>query len=219
MAFLEETGQALLNPLVNLWNSFVEVIPGLIGALVVLLFGYLVAWIIGFVTKKVLKKAKLDELITKRKTVKKITGKLELSALLGLIVKWYVFVLFLTPAASLVKLSALSTFLNSAALWIPNLIAAVLIALIGLIAADYIYEKISGTKSTKSSLIASVTRIIVIVFTLVIALNQMGIDISIAENSLLIIIAGIMLALAIGFGLALGKEIRPVVKKAVKKLK
>ncbi|MBD3354506.1 hypothetical protein GF361_00815 [Candidatus Woesearchaeota archaeon] len=218
MAFLEETGQALLNPLANLWNSFVEVIPGLIGALVVLLFGYLVAWIIGFVIKKLLKKAKLDQMVTKRKTVKNITGKLELSALLGLIVKWYVFVLFLTPAASLVKLPALSTFLNSAALWIPNLIAAVLIALVGLIAADYIYEKISGTKTKKSALIASVTRIIVVVFTLVIALNQMGIDISIAENSLLIIIAGIMLALAIGFGLALGKELRPTVKKMIKKI-
>jgi len=219
MAFLEETGQALLNPLVNLWNSFVEVIPGLIGAIVVLIFGYLVAWIIGFITKKVLKQVKLDEVITKRKTVKKLTGKLELSALIGLIVKWYVFVLFLTPAASLVKLPALSTFLNSASLWIPNLIAAVLIAIIGLIAADYTYEKIAGTKSTKATLIASVTRIVVVVFTLVIALNQMGIDISIAENSLLIILAGIMLALAIGFGLAMKTELKPVVKKAIKKLK
>jgi len=133
MISLEETSQALINPLVNLWNSFVKIIPGIIGALIVLIVGYTIGWIVGFVVKKVLHKAKLDQLVMKDAAVKKIVGEFELSSLLGLIIKWYIFVLFLTPAASLVNLSSLSDFLIMAALWIPSLIAAILVALIGLI--------------------------------------------------------------------------------------
>ena len=81
MAFLEEAGQVILNPLVNLWNSFVEVIPGLAGAILVLIIGYLVGGIVGFVIKKVLNKAKIDKLLLEKTTLEKVTGKFELSAL------------------------------------------------------------------------------------------------------------------------------------------
>jgi len=218
MAIFEETGEALVNPLVNLWNSFVNIIPGLIGALVVLTIGYLVGWVVGHVVKKILQKAKVDELIIEKTMLDKAIGKFQLSGFLGLLIKWYVFVLFLTPSAALVKLPALSAFLLSAALWIPNLIAAVLVALIGLIAADYVSLKVKETKIKSSGIVASVAKIVIIVFTLIIALGQISIDVSVAENSFLVILSGIMLALGLGFGLALKDELKPVVKKMVGKL-
>ena len=69
----------------------------------------------------------------------------------------------------------------------------------------------------RAHLIGSIAKVVVVVFTLVIALGQLGIDLSIAESSILIVLAGIMLALAIGFGLALKEEVKPVVKKIIKK--
>ncbi|MCH8049621.1 hypothetical protein IH979_02825 [Patescibacteria group bacterium] len=122
----------------------------------------------------------------------KAIGKFQLSGFLGLLIKWYVFVLFLTPSAALVKLPALSSFLLSAALWIPNLIAAVLVALVGLIAADYVALKVRETKIKSSGIVASVAKIVIIVFTLIIALGQISIDVSVAENSFLVILAGIL---------------------------
>jgi small-conductance mechanosensitive channel len=213
MYFVTETGQALLNPLMGLWNSFVTALPGFIGALIVLIVGYIIAWAIGFVVTRALHQAKLDKFAVEKTTLDKVVGKFELSHLIGLIVKWYVFVLFLTPAAYLINLAALSEFLVKASLWIPNLIAAVLIALVGLVAADYVSAKVHEVKAKASSTIAAVVRVIVIIFTLIIALSQLGIDVSIAENSFLIILAGIMLALAIGFGLALKDEVKPLIKK------
>jgi hypothetical protein len=213
MTFIEETGQALLDPLINLWNSFVEIIPGLVGALIVLIIGYIIAWITGFVVKKVLHQAKVDKLVIEKTTLDKAMGKFELSDFLGLIVKWYIFVLFLTPAAALLNLPALSDFLINVSLWIPSLIAAIIVALVGLIAADYVAAKIQETKAKASTVIAMVAKVIVIIFTLIIALSQLGIDVSVAESSFLIVLAGIMLALAIGFGLAMKDELKPIINK------
>ena len=218
MILVEQTGQAILSPLLNLWKSFVELIPGLIGAIVVLIVGYLVAWLVGYALHKALHKAKLDQVIMNKTTLDKAMGRLELSNLIGLIVKWYVFVLFLTPAASLIKLVALSDFLILASLWIPSLIAAVLVALVGLIVADYVYAKIHEIKAKSSVVIAEVLKVIIIIFTLIISLSQLGIDVSIAESSFLIILAGIMLAFAIGVGLAIKPEVQPFIKKIKKKL-
>lgn len=218
MNIVGETGVALLNPFFNLWNSFVETIPGLIGAIIVLIVGYLVGWIIGLVVKNILERLKLDHLAVERTTLDKVIGKFQLSRFLGLIVKWFIFVLFLTPAASLVKLTALSDFLVKAALWIPNLIGAILVALVGLIAADYVYSKVHEVKAKSSGIIASTLRAVIIIFTLIISLSQLGIDVSIAQNSFLIILAGIMLALAIGFGLALKDEVKPVIRNLKGKL-
>jgi hypothetical protein len=218
MVLLEQTGQALVNPIINLWNSFVNVIPGLIGAIIVLVIGYIVGWVIGFVLTKILHKAKLDRLVVEKTTLDKIMGKFELSHFLGLIVKWYVFVLFLGPAAALVRLPALTSFLNSAALWIPSLIAAVIVALVGLIAADYVAAKVTEVKAKSSGIIANTLKLVIVVFTLIIALSQLGVDVSIAENTVLIIIAGIMLALGIGFGLAFKDEAKAIIKDVKKKL-
>lgn len=218
MDIVGQTGQALVNPLVNLWEATIDVGLGLIGAIIVLIIGYIVGWAIGFIVRKVLHKAKLDRLVMRDATIRAVAGDFELSAFLGLIVKWYIFVLFLTPAASLVNLTALSDFLGKAALWIPSLIAAILVAIIGLIAADYAYAKIHEVKAKSSGVIAGITKVIIVIFTLIIALSQLGIDVSIAENSFLIVLAGVMLALAIGFGLAMKDELKPVIKDMKKKL-
>ena len=108
--------------------------------------------------------------------------------------------------------------MNSAALWIPSLIAAVIVALVGLIAADYVAAKVTEVKAKSSGIIANTLKLVIVVFTLIIALSQLGVDVSIAENTVLIIIAGIMLALGIGFGLAFKDEAKAIIKDVKKKL-
>ena len=213
-----QTGTAVVNPLVNLWYSFVDIVPGLILALIVLIIGYLIAWLIGLAVKKILYELKIDKLVMKDATIKSVLGGFELSSFLGLLVKWLIFVPFISGAASLINLTELAGFLGKVAVWIPNLIAAILVALIGLIAADYTYAKIHEIKTKSSGAIASITKVIIVIFTLIIALSQLGIDVSIAESSFLIILAGIMLAIGLGFGLALKDELKPTLKDWKKKL-
>ena len=218
MAILQETGQALVNPLINLWNSFVDALPGIIGAIIVLILGYIVGAVIGAIVTKVLEKARLDQLIYEKTSLKQVAGQVKISDGLGILAKWYIFILFLSPAATLLNLPALSGIISEVAIWLPNLIAAVLIGLIGLIIADYVHGIIKRTSAKSAILLAGVTKIIIIIFVAMIALKQLGINLTLAENSLLIIVAGVMLALAIGFGLALKDQAKPIIKDLLKRL-
>jgi hypothetical protein len=212
-----ETTTALGDLAVNLWKSFVLVIPGLVAGLIVLLLGYILGSILGYVVRTALEKLKVFNKLLKTNFTK-FAGRFDFPAFFGIIVKWYVIILFLTPVAALIKLEGLSTFFTFLGLWIPKVIIAVIIGLIGFIAAEYVGLKIREIKADSAMVIAPVAKIIILLLTAVIALQQVGLDISIVSNSFLIILAGIMLTLAIGFGLALKDEARDIIKNVRKKL-
>jgi len=213
-----ETGTALATILINLWNSFIIVLPGIIAAIVVLIVGYILGVFLGYVVRKSLVKVNIFAKLSKKTSFSKLEGKFDFPRFLGLIVKWYVIILFLSPAAGLIKLEGISTLLNNLAMWIPNLIVAIVIGVAGFIAAEYIELKIKEIRAKSGHVIGPIAKIIVLIFTAIIALKQIGIDIGVAENSFMIILGGIMLALAIGFGLALKDEAKLIIKDLKKRI-
>src|SRR3989344_3329259 len=138
MAFVNQLGASIIEPLFSIWNSIVTVIPGLLGAILVLVFGYLVGVLFGRFVQEVLDRAKAEKWLVEKTNLVSVLGYFKLSKFVGLLTKWYVFVLFLPPAASIIELTPLATFLLQIANWVPSVIAAVLIALIGLMAAKYV---------------------------------------------------------------------------------
>ncbi|MCK5140492.1 MAG: hypothetical protein KAQ85_11670, partial [Thermodesulfovibrionia bacterium] len=169
--------------------------------------------------KKLLKKTNVIDTVVKKIGLQDEIGKWDLPGFFGLITKWYLFLIFgLTPAAESVSLPNLSAFLTSVALWIPKIISAIVIVMVGYVLAEYIAKKIKEVKSTKSSLTAKVAKVITLIFVVLIALKQIGIEVSVAENSFLIILAGVMLGLAIAFGLGFKDEAKAIVKSIRKKL-
>jgi len=190
----------LLNPLINLWNSFVNILPGLIAAIIILIIGYLVAFIIGHAIKLVLQKLGLDKKLSEAKVSKSI-GYTHMSAVIGEIVKWYIFVIFIQAAVDVLSLGALSMILNEFAMWLPNVIAAVIVVLFGLIFAHYValkieeHSKVRGIKTFAKGLKA-----VMIFIVAVIALEQIGVDVSILKNGFLLLVAGVALAIGLAFG-------------------
>ena len=209
MIFLtfDQLGVSIAQPLIDLVGNFFQFIPGLVGAFVVLIVGYLVGWVVYFILNRFFSVIQLDTILIKKTNLSKRVGDLKFSHILAVISKWYIFILFLTPAASLIRLEALSDFLVRVSFWIPNLIAGVLIALLGLIAADYSYSRIIETKAKGAELIAKLVRWVIFIFILLIALEQIGIDVSVAENSFLLILGGLMLGVGIAVGLSFGKAL------------
>lgn len=212
-----EVTSALGSLVTSLWDSIVNVTPGIVAAIVILIIGYIVGILLGFIVRKALEKSRIFLKLPKTK-FSKLAGKFDFPAFFGILTKWYVIILFLSPAAGFVKMKGLSDFLVSLSMWIPNLIVAVIIGLVGFIAAEYIVVKIHETKAKSAPALSMVAKIIVLIFTAIIALEQLGLDLSVAETSFLIILSGIMLALAIGFGLALKDEAKDLIKKAKKNL-
>lgn len=216
VSYAAGTGKSVLDPLVVLWNSFVLFLPGLVAAIVIALIGYLVSHIIYVVINKLLLKVGLDKWMVKH-NLQKSLGKLHLSHLLAVVLKWYIFVIFLVEAVRFLEMGALSMLLQEFVQWLPHLISAVLIILFGVVFADFVADRVLATKTKWANSVASLAKIVIIVFIVVVALQEMKVMIGIAETTFLIVVTGIVLAVAlalgIGFGLGLKGEAAGMVKK------
>jgi len=222
MAFLSQIGLNIIDPLLKIWEGLITTVPGVVAAIIILVVGYLVAWVIGFVIDKALHQIKLDKWLVEKTHVSELLGEFRLTHFLAMIAKWYVFILFLPPAAGLISLPPLASFLSSVALWIPNIILAVIIALVGFLAAHYTEWKILDTKARTGRIVAYAAKVVIIVFTLLIVLDQIGVKIAIAQTSFIVVLAGIMLAVAlmlgIGFGMAFKDEAKNIITQLKRKI-
>ena len=215
----EQIGESVVSPLMSIYQGFINVLPGVIGAIVVLIVGYIVAAIVGSVLYRVLKEVKLDKWMIEKTHIKKIAGDFRLSEFIALVTKWYVFILFLPPAAGLVKLNVLASLLNTIALWVPHVILAIVVALLGFLVAEYVGQMVIDTKTKGAHFIADIAKFVILVIFALVVLEQIGIKIALVQNAVLVILAGVVLALAIGIGLAFGLGGREEAKKIVTELK
>ncbi len=215
------TYSTITNPLVNIWDSFVYVLPGLLIAIIALIVGYFVSLVLGYVTEKIFKNVRLDEKIRKWGLGNALGG-VTVSAILTAVVKWYVFILFLQGAVSALSDQwVLSGLLVKLANWLPNVIVAFLVVIVGLIAIHYVGNRMLKAKLWGIKLLTAIVRGVIFFMIGVIALTQAGLNVSILENTFLLIIGGvavgIALALGIGLGLGLKKEAEDLLKDLMKK--
>jgi len=211
-----ETVVAIRSPFEALWIGFIKFFPDLIAVILLLLIGYLFGLVLGTILKSVLQKAGLDRYAEKA-ALSKAIGKTHISFVLGEILKWYVFIIFLQAAVDKIDLGSLSGVLNSFVLWLPDLIFGIVIILFGLVFAHYVEIKINEYSKVKGMLVLSKIIKWFILFVIVMtAFRQIGIQVGLIENVFLIIIgalaAGIALALGIGLGLGLKKDAERLIR-------
>ncbi|MFH0936187.1 MAG: hypothetical protein V1815_00730 [Candidatus Woesearchaeota archaeon] len=217
---VSDTGSAIISPLQNLWLEIVDVIPSFVAAVIVMIIGVFVAYIIGHAVRILLNKVRMDEWIRKAK-LSRVAGSTDVPGLIGELIKWYIIILFLQQAVELINLGVLTTLLGNFANWLPNVIVAILVALAGLVVAHYVQIKISEQTKIKGMLgLSQILKAVIIIIFLLVAIKQIGIDVSFLENTFLIIVAafgaGITLALGIGLGLGLKKEGESLIKEVKK---
>ncbi|MBI4447623.1 hypothetical protein HY643_01455 [Candidatus Woesearchaeota archaeon] len=216
MAYFQTAATEFINPLAALWNSFASILPGLIAAIIIIAVGYFIAIIIGHAIRILLDKAGLDKKIVQAQLSKAI-GHIALSSIIGELIKWYIFVIFLQAGVDQLRLGTLSDLLGAFALWIPNLIAGVIVVIGGLFIGHFIANKIvESSKMKGANFMASIFKVVIIFITVVMALEQIGIEVSIVNQLLLVVIAafglGLAIALGIGFGLGLKSEAPGMIK-------
>ena len=137
MDVLTETVVAIRNPYDFLWVNFINLFPKLVALIFLLIIGYLTGLVLGYVLKTALEKAGLDRLFD-RTDLSKAIGKTHLSSIFGEILKWYVFIVFIQAAIDIIDVGILSQALGRFVLWMPHLILAIVIILIGVIFAHYV---------------------------------------------------------------------------------
>lgn len=205
-----------------LWEGFILFIPSLVGAVVILIIGWLVAIAFDKIISKVIDIIKIDMLLDKLgvgKLVSKAGLKLNTGKFLGFVAKWFVIVVVLMAAADVLGLGAINFFLQAVLAYLPNIVAAVVILLITVWAADFLEKLVkagvAATTEVKSGLMGVVTRWTVLIFGLLAALNQLGI----APMFIQSLITGIIAMLAIAGGLAFGLGGKDHASELISKIK
>lgn len=206
---LQTFQQALLNPLTALWNQFVALLPHLMAAVFLVVIGYFLAKFLGFLASKVLKKLGLDRLSqsTGLEQVAAESGiEVSVSAILGQIVFWLVMLTFLLSAASALGLPRLSETINEVVLYIPKIIGAVFVGLIGLFAAHAARKTVQAAGQrgglVYAKQLSGFLYVLLLIVTFSLAFSQLELEVGLL-NQLLTIAAltiGVAIALSLGMG-------------------
>lgn len=217
---IEAAGQGLVTPLQNLIQAFINILPGIIFAIILLVVGYLIAFLLGHAVKVVLERLGLDRQVAKAKLTKGI-GHTNLSSLTGEVTKWFIFLIFIREAVQKLSLGTISDILEVFVRWIPHVIAAGLIALVGIIVAHYVEMKIVEHSKVKGiDTLAKAIKVVIVLTVLILALGQIGVNTRLLENLILLVVGAfaVGIALAIGIGLGLGSkgEVQSIIKNLKK---
>lgn len=213
MEKMTEFKDVMLKSLTSMWMEITNVFPNIIGALVVFIVGWIVTKIVVRVIKKVLKVAKVDKLDDKLNEIEIVEGKelnFDTIKIVSNFVKWLMYIVLLITASDILGLEIISTQISELLSYLPQLFAALLIFILGLLFANFVKN---GLKSLFESMdlsggkmISSVVFFLILTFISITALNQAGIDTAIITNNINMIIAAFLLAFAIAFGLG-AKEV------------
>ncbi len=192
--------------------QLVSFLPKILGAIVILIIGWIIAKIIKMLIVRVLKLFRLDYLTEKsgiEKFLKDGGIKLTSVEILGALVYWLIMLVVLLAAFNSLGLSVASDLFRQIILYIPNVFVAVAILIIGLFLANFVSEilltYLKNVGVQKSEVMSQISYYAVIIFAILIALDQLNIGTDIINSAFKYIIGGACLALALAFGLG-GRE-------------
>ncbi|OYT34672.1 MAG: hypothetical protein B6U87_01695 [Candidatus Aenigmarchaeota archaeon ex4484_52] len=201
--YLNITKEFVMNPIIFVGQNVLATLPGIFGAIIIILLGLLIAKILGNATKKILYKLGLDKYLIEHKLDNAI-GMVSASKISGDIVKWYVFVLFLIPAVNVLKLGDISLLIIDFVKWFPSLIFGIVIVICGLLVSEYCSRNLKNTTFKFKNQIALCIKLIILFFFLDVALSEIGLNIVFIENVFLLILGGFIFALSLAMGIGLG---------------
>lgn len=199
-------GDAIFLSLSNALNTFLTAIPQVIGALLILLIGWIIAGIVSRIVSALLARAGADRLFAEHggAVYGAQSKRIKPSVVAGELVKWLIRLVFLVAATNILGMPQVSALLNQILLWIPNLIVAAIILLVGPLLARFVRGLIevgAGEMGfTNAPLLGRIAEIAIVAFAVVIAINQIGI----AANLVNTLFIGVVGAVALAFGLAFG---------------
>src|SRR5919205_2018744 len=147
----------MVDSLRNALDVFFSFIPQLIGAILILIFGYIVAKILQAVLSRVLKAVGFDGWM-ERGGIKQFFDRAQTRAtpatVLGKLVFWFVFVIAITMAADALGIQQVSQVLGQLIAYIPSIIAAILILVLAALLANFLSGIVRG--ATGSDILASI---------------------------------------------------------------
>lgn len=204
---INQWGTALTASVTAALTLFFEGIPRIIGFLVILIIGWLISGLLAAAVTALLRAVHFN-LLAQRSGFHGFLLNLGLqtdsSSFVANTVKWFVRLIVLVVAFDALGLPAVSAVLQQFLLWIPNLVVAVVVLVIAGLAAnalgDLVRASTAQAEFENPDLLATITRIAVWSFGIVVAVNQIGVG----QELINTLFVGFTTALALAAGFAFG---------------
>lgn len=202
-------GQVLSNSFQGLWTGVIMFIPNLIVALVILAIGWAIGAVVAHAIAKFMDMIKFDEALKKagfEDFVKKGGLSLNSGRFVGKIVEYFIVIAFLIASFDVLGLNQVTAFLQQIVLgYLPQLIIAVLILLVGGVVGDVMSRIVNASSRTAglshANLLAVVTKWGVWIFAILVGLSQMGIAGAFIQTLFTGFVVAVSLAIGLSFGL------------------
>src|SRR5918999_5277420 len=215
---LQQTGvQSFIEPVTNSLNQFATTIaqaaPKIVAALILLGIGLLVGRVIGWIVKKVAEKMNLDRYWSRTGIGESVSrAGWNLTRIISVAARWFVYLFFISAAVNVLEFAQLSQAINDVWLWIPNVVAFIIILVIGALIADFVgrwmQRELPARGVVGGRAIALVATGILYAIVLVVATTQLQIGEAILNSVISALIWGMAAAIAVGVGVGLAYALR-----------
>jgi hypothetical protein len=206
VTFLDAVIQAFSEALVGLMAA----LPTILGALLVLILGWIIAGVFGRLISKALRAIRFNALAARAEIddfLERTGTELDPAGMLGMLVKWFVRIVFVVAAANTLDMPQVSEFLNQVLGYMPNIAVAVIILVLGAALASFLRDLTRGAVATagfQQGAVVTVTTVVywsLLIITVLTALQQLGIATLLSQTLYAAIFGAAGLAFALSFGL------------------
>ena len=185
---------------------FGQTLPALLGALVILFAGYLLAKVLEKLIERGLRRIRLNQLLERggvTQAVERSGTHVNPTRVLANLVFWLVMFTVILLAANALGLDSLANVVSTLVSYIPSVIAAIVIILVGIVLGGFVGGLIAASAGAVHGgrALARIGRGGVILLAVFMALQELGIATDIVTTAFAILFGAIALALALSFGL------------------
>lgn len=186
-------------------GNLIAFLPKLIFALLVFFAGYLIAKFVKFLVQRFIRGT--NRFIINQKIKKHIEQRHldQFSVFAGKTFYWIIIILFVTLATEILGLPIITTWLNGIVQYLPNILAAIVLIFLGIIGGRIVGNIILSATNKSGiaygSMLSRLVQYSIVLVTIIIAIDQLGIDIAFMASILEIILAALLFGAALSFGL------------------
>jgi hypothetical protein len=220
---LMRSADAVQGSFYDLWYTVAMYLPRILAAVVVFIIGWVVATVLYRIVIEVVKVLKIDEALKTagvHEAAKDAGVSFDAGKLLATLIMWFVALVFLVASLEVLGLSTVTIFLERVVLlYLPQVIIASLILILGAIVADAARRIVSGSAKAAgahaANLAGTVAKWAIWIFAVLAALDQLGV----ASVFIQTVFTGLVVSLSLAFGLAFGLGGKEAAARAIEKVR
>jgi hypothetical protein len=216
METVSSWGEAVMVSVTEALQNFLGFLPALVGAILILVLGWIISGLLAGLIERALKAIGFERAANSTGIngfIARGGSGWTASKVVAEIVKWFIRLVAIQAAAQILGMERISEIINAILLWLPNLVVAIVIIVIGALIGGFVAGLVRASTSEMGfgnpNLLAGVARYAIIAFAVVAAIDQLGIAETVV-NTLFIMTFG---AIALAFGLAFGLGGQQVAEK------